>query len=83
MIFSGFQFNGQRVRVFAPICSVGAPARPKVKNTTQFNGQYGCDWCLHEGTINNKIIEFRVCNVRYITLEVCNVCYMELPWRLL
>lgn len=48
-VFLGFFFNGQRVRVFAPICSADAPARPKLKNTKQFNGMCGCDWCLHAG----------------------------------
>jgi hypothetical protein len=45
----GFLFNGHRVRVFAPICTADAPARPKLRNTKQFNGVCGCDWCLHAG----------------------------------
>ena len=46
----GFLFNGQCVRVFAPICTADAIARPKLKNTKQFNGVCGCDWCTHPGT---------------------------------
>ena len=47
--FVGFMFNGQKIRVFAPICTADAPAGPKLRNTKQFNGVCGCDWCLHAG----------------------------------
>ena len=38
-------------KVFALCCSTDACARPVVKKTTQFNGRFGCDWCLHEGQV--------------------------------
>lgn len=32
------------------ICSVAdAPARAQMLNTLQYNGYYGCGWCLHPG----------------------------------
>ena len=45
--------NGKSVhsKVFALCCSTDACARPVVRNTTQFNGRFGCDWCLDEGQI--------------------------------
>lgn len=36
-------------KVFNLVCSADAIARPLLKNTTQFNGMYGCDWCLTPG----------------------------------
>ena len=47
---TGFVFRGKVIKVYAPICTSDALARPKVRNTKQFNGRYGCDWCLQEGT---------------------------------
>lgn len=38
-------------KVFALCCSTDACARPVVRNTTQFNGRFGCDWCLAEGQV--------------------------------
>lgn len=29
-------------------------ARPLLQNCKQFNGQYGCGFCLHEGTATDK-----------------------------
>ena len=31
------------------IISVDTIARPILRNTTQFNGKHGCDFCLHPG----------------------------------
>lgn len=36
-------------RVFALICSSDSIARPLLRNTKQFNGFYGCDFCYHVG----------------------------------
>ncbi|MGH0120675.1 UNVERIFIED_CONTAM: hypothetical protein FKN15_035061 [Acipenser sinensis] len=36
-------------RVFAVVSACDAVARPMLKNSTQFNGKHGCDWCLHPG----------------------------------
>ncbi|KAL1277061.1 hypothetical protein QQF64_023734 [Cirrhinus molitorella] len=36
-------------RVFAIVSACDAVARPMLKDSTQFNGKYGCDWCLHPG----------------------------------
>jgi len=45
--------NGESVysKVFALCCSTDSCARPVIRNTTQFNGRFGCDWCLHEGKV--------------------------------
>lgn len=34
-------------------CCVDAPARAAVLNMKQFNGYYGCTWCLQKGTYLN------------------------------
>ncbi|XP_038150334.1 uncharacterized protein LOC119789497 isoform X2 [Cyprinodon tularosa] len=36
-------------KVFVLICSSDSVARPLLRNTKQFNGFYGCDFCLHKG----------------------------------
>jgi len=36
-------------KVFSLCCSSDSCARPMLRETTQFNGRYGCDWCLNEG----------------------------------
>ncbi|XP_044037086.1 uncharacterized protein LOC122868819 isoform X7 [Siniperca chuatsi] len=41
-------------KVFALICSSDAVARPLLRNCKQFNGEYGCDWCLHPGMMVKK-----------------------------
>lgn len=34
--------------------SSDAVARPLLRNCKRFNGEYGCDWCLHPGTVVKK-----------------------------
>ncbi|KAM3597487.1 uncharacterized protein V6R79_005250 [Siganus canaliculatus] len=41
-------------KVFCLVCSSDAVARPLLRNCTQFNGEHGCDWCLHPGTMVGK-----------------------------
>ncbi|XP_026016884.1 uncharacterized protein LOC113018025 isoform X1 [Astatotilapia calliptera] len=41
-------------KVFCLVCSSDAVARPLLRNCKQFNGEYGCDWCLHPGTVVPK-----------------------------
>ena len=43
--------NGKEVcsRVFACICSCDSVARCILQNIHQFNGSYGCSWCLNPG----------------------------------
>ncbi|XP_077061893.1 uncharacterized protein LOC143714556 [Siphateles boraxobius] len=36
-------------KVHSLICSSDSVARPLLRNTKQFNGKYGCDFCLHTG----------------------------------
>lgn len=36
-------------KVYALICSADSVARPLLRNTKQFNGMYGCDFCYHPG----------------------------------
>ncbi|XP_039681438.1 uncharacterized protein LOC120574969 isoform X1 [Perca fluviatilis] len=41
-------------KVFSLIFSSDAIARPLLRNCKQFNGEYGCDWCLHPGMMVKK-----------------------------
>lgn len=36
-------------KIIGVCCVVDAVARPLLQNTTQFNGYFGCSWCLHPG----------------------------------
>ncbi|XP_072224612.1 uncharacterized protein [Leuresthes tenuis] len=41
-------------KVFSLVCSSDAVARPLLRNCKRFNGECGCDWCLHPGTMMTK-----------------------------
>lgn len=41
-------------KVFSLVCSSDAVARPLLRNCKQFNGEHGCDWCLHPGRVVEK-----------------------------
>lgn len=41
-------------RVFTLVCSSDAIARTILRNCKQFNGKFGCDWCLHPGEVVEK-----------------------------
>ncbi|KAM7304047.1 uncharacterized protein ISCGN_013947 [Ixodes scapularis] len=45
---SGGHVMNSRVQIVC--CCVDAPARAAVLNMEQFNGYYGCTWCLQKGT---------------------------------
>ena len=45
----GFEVDGIRYRVRLLIVTTDTPARPVLRCTTQFNGKFGCDICLHPG----------------------------------
>lgn len=41
-------------RAFLLTSACDAAARPRLKNSIQFNGKFGCDWCLHPGETVEK-----------------------------
>lgn len=41
-------------KVVGLCCCVDSRARPAMQNTTQFNGYFGCGFCLHPGTLVDK-----------------------------
>jgi len=41
-------------RVFTVICSCDSVARSLLQNIKQFNGMFGCAWCLHPGVAVNN-----------------------------
>ena len=38
-----------QIKIHAILCSVDSVARPMIQNHKQFNGKYGCSYCLHKG----------------------------------
>ncbi|XP_042147437.1 uncharacterized protein LOC121836570 [Ixodes scapularis] len=41
-------------------CCADAPARAIMQNMLQYNGHYGCGWCLHPGTVINGTVKYTV-----------------------
>ncbi|KAG0426350.1 hypothetical protein HPB47_026540 [Ixodes persulcatus] len=39
-------------------CSVDSPSRAVLLNMKQFNGYFGCSWCLEEGTLVNGTLRY-------------------------
>lgn len=48
---TGIECDGKIYKIRPVIVTVDTVARPVLRNTTQFNGAYGCDFCLHPGII--------------------------------
>lgn len=46
-------------------CCVDSKARPAMQNTTQFNGYFGCGFCLHPGTLVEKQVKYTVTDTEY------------------
>ena len=43
-----------RSHLYFPICVADSPARCQCQGTKQFNGSYGCSWCLIKGQSFNS-----------------------------
>lgn len=56
-IFSiGIDCNGEKYLIKPVIVTVDSVARPVLRNTLQFNGKFGCDFCLHPGMFPNLLL---------------------------
>lgn len=51
---NGFEVDGRLYKVRVLVITTDTMARPVLKNTSQFNGAFGCDWCLLEGKMVKK-----------------------------
>lgn len=51
---TGLKVDGNVYKIRPVIVTVDTVARPVIRNTTQFNGAFGCDFCLHPGTIKQQ-----------------------------
>lgn len=54
------------IKVFAVCCCVDSVARAPMQGFIQFNGYYGCPWCLHPGT---SVIHRKRRVVKYTLLD--------------
>jgi len=55
----GVLFKNVKYKVRVLIIATDTVARPLMRNTTQFNGEFGCDFCLHpDKTIINSNLTF-------------------------
>ena len=46
-------------------CCVDSKARPTMQNTKQFNGYFGCGFCLHPGTLVENQVKYTVTTTEY------------------
>ncbi len=53
------------IKIVGICCSVDSKARPAMQNTTQFNGYFGCSFCLHPGTLVEKQVKYTVTDTEY------------------
>ncbi|XP_064457732.1 uncharacterized protein LOC135368420 [Ornithodoros turicata] len=44
--------------VYAVCCCVDSAARAALLNMKQFNGYFGCSWCLEEGTVVDGVLRY-------------------------
>nr|XP_054923565.1 uncharacterized protein LOC126525218 isoform X2 [Dermacentor andersoni] len=44
--------------VYCLSCCADAPARASLQNFTQYNGHYGCGWCLHHGKTVHGTVKY-------------------------
>ncbi|XP_033096046.1 uncharacterized protein LOC117100452 [Anneissia japonica] len=44
----------KRSRVVTAVCIADTICRPIIRNCVQFNGEYGCDWCYHPGSVTKR-----------------------------
>lgn len=67
--------NGNCVnsKVVGLCCCVDSKARPTMQNTTQFNGYFGCGFCLHPGTLVEKTVKYTVTATEYPDREAKQV----------
>ena len=66
---NGFEVDGERWRVQLTVITVDTIARPMLRCTTQFNGEYGCDFCLLPGKTEKVKINFRSHKFKIIFMQ--------------
>jgi hypothetical protein len=54
----GIMINGTRYKVRVLIITTDTVARPVIRNTSQYNGEYGCDFCLHPGSLSATFAKY-------------------------
>lgn len=54
----GLQLSFGKFKVFCLLSSLDAPAKSKVQNMVQYNGYFGCPYCLDEGKFIDGCVRF-------------------------
>lgn len=52
-------------KVVGLCCCVDSKARPTMQNSTQFNGYYGCSFCLYPGTLVERQVKYPITPITY------------------
>ncbi|XP_032683407.1 uncharacterized protein LOC116849888 [Odontomachus brunneus] len=50
----------RHIKLYFLTCCVDSVARPAMQGTIQFNGRYGCNWCLYPGENIQGIIKYTI-----------------------
>nr|XP_054928515.1 uncharacterized protein LOC129385659 isoform X2 [Dermacentor andersoni] len=59
-----WSYAGRTIRsaVHAVVCCVDSPARAAILNSKQFNGYFGCSWCLQQGEVIDGTLKYSFCS---------------------
>lgn len=60
---NGMNIGSDIYKVIVLQACLDTVARPKLQNSTQFNGRYGCSLCLHEGKVYGTQVRYPCKNV--------------------
>ncbi|KAL7289509.1 hypothetical protein TKK_0016694 [Trichogramma kaykai] len=61
--------NDLNLKLYALVCCVDTVARAPMQGLTQFNGKYGCSWCLHPTKYKYRASRYPVQIVSLRTVE--------------
>lgn len=72
----GIFVNGQNYKIRVLVITTDTVARPVIRNSTQFNGEFGCDFCLHKDTMIIKYLFF-ICDTNSFMVDQVSVFLRE------
>lgn len=62
------------IKCYVLCCCVDSAVRPPMQGLVQYNGYYGCIWCLHP----NYYVHYNRCScIKYIVLDYVPPCRTE------
>lgn len=56
----GIALSFGKMKIFCTLASLDAPAKAKLQNMMQYNGHFGCPYCVDEGVYINGSVRFSI-----------------------